>query len=294
MVTSCVILNYNDTETTISLINHIENHKDLDYIVVVDNLSTDGSYDILKTLQSDRIHVLLSERNGGYGYGNNFGIRYSYTKLNAEYILIANPDVIFSNDCVRSLREALRENSECAVSSAVPLKPDGNQQKIIGWKLPAIKEEIVSASLFLSRLLGISVLYSEEYFLTRSKCYIDVVQGSMLMVNAQVMIEKGMYDEEFFLYFEEQVLAQKLKSSNYKSILLVDQKYIHNHSVTISKSYKSMVSRKKLLLESKLLYLKKYEGLGGIKYKLTKTFFYLTLGETWLISIINNFRKKGK
>ena len=39
-------------------------------------------------------------KNGGYGFGNNVGIKYSVETLNADYVLIANPDVIFENDLI--------------------------------------------------------------------------------------------------------------------------------------------------------------------------------------------------
>ncbi|WP_144462565.1 glycosyltransferase [Siminovitchia fortis] len=292
MSTCCIILNYNDSETTLTLLRQIKNHRDLDYIVIVDNLSTDNSYEVIKKFKSNRIHVLLAEYNGGYGYGNNLGIRYSYEQLNADYILIANPDVAFSNECVIELRKILQEDKKCAISAAVPLKPNGRRQKVIAWKLPKLKEEIISASMILSRLAGLEIRYDYKEFSNKKKAYVDVVQGSMLMLDAKIMIKYGMYDEEFFLYYEEQVLAQKMKKHNFKSVLLLNQSYIHNHSVSITKSYKSIVKRRKLLLDSKLLYLKKYHNLHGIKLSLTKIFFFLTLGETWLISIINNFRRK--
>jgi N-acetylglucosaminyl-diphospho-decaprenol L-rhamnosyltransferase len=293
MITSCVILNYNDSETTVSLINHIKDSKELDYIVVIDNLSTDNSYEILKKFKSSKIHVLLSDRNGGYGYGNNLGIKYSFDKLNTDYILIANPDVIFSDNCVRELRQALVIDSQCAISAAVPFKPDGQRQKVVAWKLPTIIEEILSTSLIIGKLTRTAIRYDDQYFHNKERCHVDVVQGSLLMVNATIMIKYGMYDEDFFLYYEEQVLAKKIKKNNYKSLLLLDQNYIHNHSVSISKSYNSAVRKKRLLLESKLLYLKKYESLKGIRYQFARLFFFLSLGETWVISIINKIRKKG-
>ena len=37
--TACVILNYNDADTTISLVKKIEDYKNIEHIVVVDNLS---------------------------------------------------------------------------------------------------------------------------------------------------------------------------------------------------------------------------------------------------------------
>ena len=69
-----VILNYNDYETTSNYIDMIKNYKSINYIVVVDNNSTDGSYEKLSKINSNKIKVIKTDKNKGYAYGNNFGI----------------------------------------------------------------------------------------------------------------------------------------------------------------------------------------------------------------------------
>lgn len=72
----CVVLNFNDSKTTIELLNRMKNMKSIDVIVVVDNCSTDDSFSVLKQYTSKKIQVIQSEKNGGYGYGNNCGIAF--------------------------------------------------------------------------------------------------------------------------------------------------------------------------------------------------------------------------
>lgn len=288
MVTSCVILNYNDSDSVITLLNYIEKYEDLDYIVIVDNNSTDNSYEILKKSQSAKVHLLLADQNGGYGYGNNIGIKYSYNQLNADYILIANPDVIFTNHCVSQLKKVLLAKKECAISAAVPLKSNREKQNVISWRLPTIRQEIFSASLIFSKLFSSKISYDDDYYLNKEFCYVDVVQGAMLMVDAEKMVKYGMYDEDFFLYCEEQVLAKKFKNIGFKSILLLNVDYIHNHSVSINKTYKSAVKKRRLMFKSKLLYLKKYENINKMLYCFAIFFYRLALFEVWILSLIKN------
>ncbi len=66
-----VILNYNDSETTVKLLDMIKEYKILESIVVVDNNSTDNSYEVLKKFENNKIKVIKSKINKGYGYGNN-------------------------------------------------------------------------------------------------------------------------------------------------------------------------------------------------------------------------------
>lgn len=50
----CVVLNYNDSKTTIELINRIEKMTSIDVIVIVDNNSTDDSFSVLKQYASEK------------------------------------------------------------------------------------------------------------------------------------------------------------------------------------------------------------------------------------------------
>ena len=277
MVTTCVIVNYNDSETTSLLVNLICDYEHLDYIVVVDNNSTDNSYEKLNKLTTKKTHILKAEYNGGYGYGNNFGIEYSYYTLKADYVLIANPDVIFSNECVKGLRSVLHTHQEIAISTAIPKKPNGENQSIIAWKIPTTSQEILSFSFILNKFLGSGKFYHKSHFLNKDFAFVEVVQGSLLMINANVFIKYGMYDEDFFLYGEEQVLATKMRDANYKSVILLNQSYIHNHSQTISKSFNSFYKRKKLSLKSKLLYLKKYHHKSPFFIFNTNVFLYIII-----------------
>ena len=103
---SCVILNYNDAETTEKLVKQIADYNVLHQIIVVDNASTDDSLERLKKLEADqpgRLHVLSADHNGGYGSGNNLGVRYAAGQGGATHVLIANPDVVFSEQSLEAM-----------------------------------------------------------------------------------------------------------------------------------------------------------------------------------------------
>ncbi|MGZ1160603.1 glycosyltransferase, partial [Lactobacillus delbrueckii subsp. bulgaricus] len=69
---SIIVLNYNSTEDTIFCVNKI-NSFDGDYhIIVVDNCSTDNSFDIIKRhfKEDHNVDVIKTDSNGGYSSGN--------------------------------------------------------------------------------------------------------------------------------------------------------------------------------------------------------------------------------
>ncbi len=291
MTIACVILNYNDSNTTIDLLEKIRYYQTIDYIIIVDNRSTDDSYEKLKRYVTEKIHLLLTERNGGYGYGNNYGVNYGYQKLGVDYAIIANPDVFFTEDCIRVLKNTLIENDQYAIAAPVMTNASNKEEFNIAWKIPTMLQDVLWSSSVINKFLGSKILYDRQYFQNKDICDVEVVPGSFFMVDVKKMRETGMYDEDFFLYCEEKILGYKLKAKGYKTALLLKYHYLHKHSVTINKSFKSLVSKKRILLRSKLLFLKKYYKVTGLRLLLIKLFFKLTLVETYLISLFKQWRR---
>ena len=270
MVVSTVILNYNDAPTTISLVERIKDYALLDYIVVVDNCSTDNSWEQLQHYKSDKIHVIQSPRNGGYGSGNNYGLRYSSEILNADYSIVANPDVQFDEECVEKFLQTLQEDDSTAIVSARQ-----SNSSDCAWKNCSILQYILATSLFFEVWLKIRS-YPKNYFIGKDSVPVFAVPGSLLMVDLRKMVNYGMYDEEFFLYYEEPVLAQKLEDAGLKTVLRLDCSYVHNHHVSISKTYRRWSQQHAILLRSAELFLRKYKHANAIQMFFAKIWFMYT------------------
>lgn len=276
---SCVILNYNDAPTTISLVESIKDYDLLNYIVVVDNCSIDDSWEQLQTYKNDKVRVIRSPRNGGYGAGNNFGIRYASDILKADYSIIANPDVQFDEVCVEKFLRTLQDDSSVAVVSAKQSNsPD------CAWKNCTILQYVLTTSLFFEVWLKIRS-YSKKYFKGKDSVPVFAVPGSLLMVDLKKMLKYGMYDEEFFLYYEEPILAQKFADAELKTVLRLDCSYVHNHHVSISKTYRRWSQQHAILLKSAELFLRKYKRANVIQMFFAKMWFMYTKIEFWMYDI---------
>ena len=285
-ILSCVILNYNDVPTTIRLVESIKDYALLDYIVIVDNCSTDDSWRQLQTYKNNKVHVIQSPRNGGYGAGNNFGIRYSSDILNADYSIIANPDVLFNEDCIHKFLQTFQDDSSVAVVSAVQSNsPD------CAWKNCNILQYILATSLFFEVWLKIRS-YPKKYFKGEDSVAVFAVPGSLLMIDLKKMLKYGMYDEKFFLYYEEPILAQKLADAGLKTVLRLDCSYIHNHHVSISKTYNRWSQQHAILLKSAELFLRKYKKANAVQMALAKLWFAYTKVEFWIYDIYKTMRSK--
>jgi len=286
MRVSCVILNYNDASTTVLLLNRIQSYRNIDDIVVVDNCSIDDSCCVLKSFENEKVHLLESEKNGGYGSGNNLGIRFAVERLKADYVLIANPDVSFDEECISKLVQTFQDNPEAAVVSAKQSNsPD------CAWKDCNVLQYVLSASLFFEVWLKIRN-YPKSYFANKTQAEVFAVPGSLLMVDARKMLQYGMYDEEFFLYYEEPVLAQKFADAGLKTVLRLDTSYVHNHHVSISKTFNRWSQRHALLLKSADLFLRKYKKADGIQMAFAKIWFAYTRVEFWLYDLYCQLKRR--
>ncbi len=287
--TSCVILNYNDAATVEKLVQNICHYSVFDAIVLVDNCSSDDSLAQLHALaqkQNKKIIVLSAPKNGGYGAGNNVGIRYSYQVLHMDYVLIANPDVNFSEQLVKKLLRLFERHPELGVASACMHDPVFGKQRN-GWPLFGFWRELARCGPICRRVFKRYLEYPERYFLHKKAVYVDAVHGSLLMVDAQKMMECKGYDEGLFLYQEEAVLGCRMRKAGYRSALLLTGSYHHLHSASISQTYQDAWERQKLRNQSCMYYYQHYLHINPIQRLAAKLFFQAIRLEIWLYKKIS-------
>ncbi|KXY37745.1 hypothetical protein AT269_06010 [Bacillus cereus] len=280
-----VILNYNDYQTTCDLIETIKDYNIINNIVVVDNNSTNESYIKLKVYESNKVKVIKSEKNGGYAYGNNVGIRYAIEELNVEFVIISNPDVSFTESVIAKVIEVGMSDSKIGLIAPTMVNSNG-KNAVPAWKLPTLKDDIVISFELGKKLLGDPLLYKEE--LSKDLNEVDVLPGSLFGARADVFKKVGYFDEETFLYCEERILAYKLKKVGFKNILLGKVTYMHDHSVTISK-FVSDLKKQTILFESKNIYHRKYLGISKGKEILFKALIPFIKLEKILILLLRRY-----
>lgn len=278
MKINCVIVNYNDADTTKKLVEQIHGYEILFQIVIVDNASTDDSLKRLKELQDEKVVVLEAKSNGGYGAGNNLGVKYSFQINQATHVLIANPDTFFTEGCIQNMSRAFYKSPEVGVVAATMEDAIYGRQSN-GWPLRGFYRELLSMGPICRRVLRQWLEYPEHYFEGKTAVYVDAVHGSMLMVDGAVFMDCGGYDEGLFLYQEEAVLAWKMKSKGYRTVLLLKCSYQHEHSVSITRSLKSYLARQQQRHDSTMYYFKHYLRINWIQEWITGVWFGILLLE---------------
>lgn len=269
----CVVLNYNDADTTLDLLKRIEPMEIIDQIVLVDNKSTDNSLERLKDQESNKVHVVCAKKNGGYGSGNNVGIEYLRKNYSCDYIIIANPDVIFDESVIKKMVNEFDEDT--VIVAPLTLNSKKERQLPIAWKVPTVKDYFLFSSIVLNKIFK-PFQYPIQFFNT-DICEVDCVQGCLFMLNNS-LIEDKLYDENIFLFFEESCIGKQFKDKGYKTKLLMNVDYIHNHSVSINKAFNSEARKRKITLDSFYTYFEDYYSLSGFTkgiMRIYKKFIYI-------------------
>ncbi len=249
---ACVILNYNDAERTICLAQRIVDYKTIDFVIIVDNCSTDDSYIELKELKSPKLILIRSDKNGGYGFGNNLGIRKAF-ELKVDYVIISNPDVEFTEKCVIKLLYSMEKNKRCAIMSGMEKSGKPSAWRVLPGFLELLRNEFVC-----KQIIDKFRYYPRTFYKNKRLLKVEAVPGCFFIAKVKLLLKYGMFDEDNFLFHEEEILYHKFKRTPYCFIVNKDAQYIHNHIE--STNFQGVLKTKKYMIESTLYYLRTYYG----------------------------------
>lgn len=280
-----VILNYNDAVSTATLVDSIIGYASIAHIAVVDNCSTDESWEILKNKYDaqEKVSVISSGKNGGYSYGNNYGARYLIREYGVDIIFIANPDVLFDESLIEAITQEYEKKEGYAVLTGVMMRPDGSVDPAPYRQLFSYAHDLGDCFLTVRRLVYEKKRYEVDYSVPVME--VEVVQGSFFAITAEAFEKINGLDENIFLYYEELILAKKLKAAGYKTGLLTDKTYLHNHSVSIRRSMKN-IKIWKAVLKSKYYYQKNYNNANELQMILLRICGGFSLFEKLIIEVL--------
>ena len=181
--------------------------------VVVDNASGDDSVRLLSSAiesfqLSDWVQFLPLPLNGGFGWGNNQAILHLLEggeRPDAFFLL--NPDTILARGALRTLADCLTSHPDAGAAGSQLVNPDGSLAGS-AFRFPTIAREFVRGVGIerVGRLLGIAPALFPYGEMGR----VDWVTGASVLLRTKALLEAGLFDTGFFLYFEEVELMRRL------------------------------------------------------------------------------------
>ena len=271
-----VVLNFRTPELTLRAVEAALREMDglAGAITVVDNDSGDGSYEkLVKGVEErgwSRVRVLQSGHNGGYGAGNNFGIRQGLPDGSApDYIYILNSDAFPEPGAIRVLVEHMQTHPTVGFAGSRLHGEDGVYHQT-AFRFPTVFSEFESAASTgpISSLLRRYIVALPEPLEPQT---VDWMAGASLMVRHRTFEEAGGFDERFFLYFEETDLCLRARRTGWTSVYLPQSRVMHIGSVSTGmKTWKRMPP---FWFDSRLWYFTKNHG---VVYAAAATVAYVT------------------
>lgn len=202
-------------------------------LVIVDNDSQDGSFEKLSTHVSGqgwdadgRVRVLQSGRNGGFGAGNNVGIRARLADGSApDYVYILNSDAFPAADAIRVLLNHLEATPKAGFAGSYIHGPEGDTH-LTSFRFPSIASEFEGSIRFgpVSRLLKNYKVPVDTPTQTQT---VDWLAGASMMMRQAVLDQIGLFDETFFLYFEETDLCKRAARAGHTTDYVPASKVAH-------------------------------------------------------------------
>lgn len=203
-------------------------------LVIVDNDSADGSFEALEAAVQARqwpVRVVQAGRNGGFGAGNNYGIRQGLSDgKRADFYYILNSDAFPAPEAIRKLRDYLVAHPNIGFAGSYIHGPDGMPHET-AFRFPSALGELEGAMRFgpVSRRLAKHIVplpVPDETLL------VDWLAGASMMMRADVLDDIGLFDESFFLYFEETDLCLRAARAGWATVYVRESEVAHIGSVS--------------------------------------------------------------
>ena len=251
---SIIIVNYKTPQLVIDCVNSIEkNSSGVDFeVIVVDNHSEDDSVERLS--KDNRIILIESLRNGGFGYGNNLGMRVAHGK----YFFLLNSDTLLVNNAIKEFYDYAESYEPKTLYGCYLIGDDGTYRGSFHY-FPAL-----TIGAFFRRLFR-KQNYTPDYTDKEVEC----ICGADMFIPRTAIEECGGFDENIFLYGEEGELQFRMAKAGYKRMLLSAPKIIHLEG----KSLEQSDEKRKIMLRSHFYVLKKY--MNYPTYLLARMYYYI-------------------
>ena len=229
-----IIVNYRTPELALeaakSLARQLASHPG-SRVLIIENDSRDGSEARIRSgLQGQAwaagVTLVPSGRNGGFGAGNNIGMRLGLEdapKPDVFYLL--NPDAMPDDGAVDAIARHLRDNPRTGIVGTGVHGGDGVPRPV-AFRFPSILSEVErGARLGLAtRLLA---RWRVPLPLSDEPIDADWVTGSSMVIRREVVEQVGLFDEGYFLYFEELDLCRRARRAGYRVVHLPDATVMH-------------------------------------------------------------------
>ena len=229
---SVIIVSYNTAALTLNCLDSLRSARGEKEIFLVDNASTDHSVAAVRE-QFPTVTLIANSENHGFGAANNQALK----TCRGRYVIFLNPDTAVREDALQKALSFMDAHPQIGMAGARILNPDGTLQESVSYRYPSEK-----------------FAHGETDGLPGK---IACVLGAFMIARKPLLDELGGFDEDFFLYGEDQDLAWRIREKGFSIGYIEDAEVFHWGGQSEVQTPKAAVFEKKLQAEY-LFYAKHY------------------------------------
>ena len=258
---SVIIVSYKSDHVIENCITSIDSEIE---IVVVDNSNNDKFKDKIETKYKN-VKCILSKENLGMGGGNNLGIK----NVNKDFALILNPDVALENNSMNEIMVASKQIDNFGIISPISSKDEYPNY----------------------------ILKKDHNFDPDKPFKVKSVDGYAMLLNLKKLkkIENfNFFDENFFLYLENEDLCKRLIEKNEDIYIVPKSKIHHLGGKAVDPKYKNEIEylRNWHWMWSKFYFNKKHYGYLIALMKVFKNLISAKIRFFYYLITFNSFKRK--
>lgn len=218
-----IILNWNGKDDTIECLESLKHITYPNYeILLVDNGSTDGSVGCFRE-RYPGMEIIENGTNLGFAEGNNVGIRRAMDE-GADYVLLLNNDTVVDLEFLGELVKVAEGDERIGIVGP----------KICYYDNPTIVWSVGGKINFFTSSIG---NYGDGIVQTNFTGVenVDYVSGCALLIKNEVIMNIGLLDKDYFLYFEETDWNVRAHNHGYISVVNRDTRILHKSGASVKK-----------------------------------------------------------
>jgi GT2 family glycosyltransferase len=194
-------------------------------IIVIDNNPSEGFADIISSEFPEVRHLPL-ESNIGFGAAMNRGIQAS----TGRYVLVFNPDIVVGPGSLEALMAYMDAHPDTGIVGPRLHNPDGTLQhscyRFPKLVTPAYRRTFLGRTSAGKRALSDYLMLDDDHEQTMD---VDSLIGAALFARRKMLEEVGLFDERFFMYYEDNDLCRRFWEQGYRVVYHPEATMTHYH-----------------------------------------------------------------
>ncbi len=217
---TCIVLNWNSKLYIEACLTSLlaSEYEEVRFLVI-DNASTDGSVEFINN-HFPEISVIRNGTNLGFAGGNNVAL----AELDSEFAVLVNPDVTVEPDWLTNLILPLSDDQSIGIAGCKTYYPGGERLQHAGGFI-----EYPRAT------PGHHGLAEEDEGQYDNVTDVEYVTGAVFALRREVLRDVGLFDEGYFLYYEEADLCLRARNAGYRVVLNAEASAVHVESAVAMK-----------------------------------------------------------